>query len=369
MGRETDVFVIGGGPAGLAAALAVRKKGFRVMVADGAKPPIEKACGEGLMPDALEALRELGVVIQLSDGYAFRGLRCMDESSTVDADFPNGMGVGLRRPALHQKMIDQAGACGVSLMWEKPVIALRGEEVELAGGEKIRAKWIIGADGSASRVRKWSGLEGYEQLESRFAFRRHYHVKPWTDRVEIHWGESMEAYVTPVGAEEVCVVVMSQRQNGRVDETLREFPALAESLRGVAPASAERGGVTLTHRLERVHRDNVALVGDASGSVDVITGEGLRLSFHQAKALAEALELGDLDRYQRAHRQLGRRPSLMGQFMMLLDRQPNLRRRALRAFKDDQGLFARVISVHVGGTSAMHMATTGAYFSWKFLWA
>ena len=46
----TDVFVIGGGPAGLAAAIAARGRGFRVLVADGAQPPIDKACGEGLLP-------------------------------------------------------------------------------------------------------------------------------------------------------------------------------------------------------------------------------------------------------------------------------------------------------------------------------
>src|SRR6267378_2491580 len=46
--RDTEILVIGGGPAGLAAAIAARKKGFEVTVADGAKPPIDKACGEGL---------------------------------------------------------------------------------------------------------------------------------------------------------------------------------------------------------------------------------------------------------------------------------------------------------------------------------
>ena len=60
MQRETDVLVIGGGPAGLAAAIAASKKGFRVAVADGAKPPIDKACGEGLMPNTVAALRDSG---------------------------------------------------------------------------------------------------------------------------------------------------------------------------------------------------------------------------------------------------------------------------------------------------------------------
>ena len=61
MSNCMDVFVIGGGPAGLAAAIAARQRGFSVLVADGAEPPIEKACGEGLMPDAVKILDKLGV--------------------------------------------------------------------------------------------------------------------------------------------------------------------------------------------------------------------------------------------------------------------------------------------------------------------
>ena len=70
--RETDVFVIGGGPAGLAAAIAARQRGFDVMVADGALPPIDKPCGEGLMPDGLCALADLGVTIPPEESYPFR---------------------------------------------------------------------------------------------------------------------------------------------------------------------------------------------------------------------------------------------------------------------------------------------------------
>ena len=58
---ETDVFVVGGGPAGLASAIAARRNGFDVVIADSARPPIDKACGEGLMPDGVAALRRIGV--------------------------------------------------------------------------------------------------------------------------------------------------------------------------------------------------------------------------------------------------------------------------------------------------------------------
>src|SRR5215469_8902261 len=64
MGSPTDVLVIGGRPAGLAAAIAARKKGLRVTVADSAHPPIDKACGEGLLPDTVDALGDLGIDAQ-----------------------------------------------------------------------------------------------------------------------------------------------------------------------------------------------------------------------------------------------------------------------------------------------------------------
>src|ERR1700730_10093872 len=146
MGRRTDVFVVGGGPAGLAAAIAARQRGFDVTVADGAEPPIDKACGEGLMPDTLSVLRGLGVSISPSEGFAFRGVRFIGEGARVDASFPMGQGIGLRRPVLHQRMIEHADKIGVTLLWRTCVTGLSPEGVS-AGGKTIRAQWIIGADG------------------------------------------------------------------------------------------------------------------------------------------------------------------------------------------------------------------------------
>jgi len=365
---DTDVFVVGGGPAGLAAAIAARTRGLRVIVADGARPPITKACGEGLLPDAVAALRELGVVLRETDGCAFRGIRFEDGSASVGARFPQGHGIGVRRETLHQRMMERARECGVSLLWNTPVTGLSGEEV-VSGGDKIRAQWVIGADGSQSRVRRWSGLESFGPRRSRFAFRVHYRLAPWSDFTEIYWGEEAQAYITAVAAQEVCVVLISNRPDARFHETLTRFPKLASRLKGGEQASVERGAVTSMFELKRVQRGNVALVGDASGSVDAITGEGLSLSFRQATALADALAAGNLERYQKAHWRLFRRPRLMANMLLLLSRRSGLRKRSMRALEAAPQLFERMLGYHVGEKRPLRLTAAGAVFGWRFLTA
>src|ERR1700722_7762307 len=123
--HETDVFIIGGGPAGLAAELAARKQGFDVIVADCAEPPIDKACGEGLMPESVAALRDLGIEVNACEGFPFRGIRFLGQGVEAEAKFPVGQGIGMRRPVLYQKLFEQASAVGVSFLWKTPITGLR----------------------------------------------------------------------------------------------------------------------------------------------------------------------------------------------------------------------------------------------------
>ncbi|GAC1664121.1 MAG: NAD(P)/FAD-dependent oxidoreductase [Candidatus Acidiferrum sp.] len=360
MNSATDVFIVGGGPAGLAAAIAAQSRGFRVTVADGARPPIDKPCGEGLLPDTLAALSDLGVTIQPEEGHALRGIRFIDKSSLVQADFPRGLGAGVRRTVLHEKMVQRARSCGVDFLWNTSVTSICDEGV-VVGGRVMPARWIIGADGGASRVRGWMGLEPHH-ASYRFAFRRHYRVKPWSGHAEVYWGTGLQAYVTPLTENDVCVAIISRDPHLRLENAFQEFPQLAKNLLGVPAISTERGAITAMRRLDHLYRGNVVLIGDASGGVDAITGEGLGLAFRQASALAAALATGDLARYEREHRQMSRRPTLMARLMLLLDQQHTRRQRVLRVLAADPGLFARLVSVHVGVTSPAHLATPGALF-------
>src|SRR5262249_634166 len=205
MNDKTDVFVVGGGPAGLTLAIAARQKGMSVTVADGAVPPIDKTCGEGMMPETLAALRSMGGALKPCEGCRFKGIRFVQQGATVSAAFPHGQGLGLARPILHEKLIARAEECGVQLFWKTPVTGIEAEAV-LARGRRVRARWIVGADGIASRVRRWGRLELARCSSLRFAKRRHYRAAPWSEFMEIHWGQRAPAYLTPIACHQLSLV-------------------------------------------------------------------------------------------------------------------------------------------------------------------
>ena len=361
---DTDVFVLGGGPAGLAAAIAARRKGLRVMVADTERPPIDKACGEGLMPDSLAAAARLGIEIPSDAGYAFRGISFCGSKHSVKALFPDGAGRGLRRTILHPLLVDCAERAGVDLHWGVHVTGLDDHTVKLRSGE-VRARWIVGADGGQSSVRRWAGLDGFRRECRRFGFRQHFHVAPWSEFMEIHWGDGCQFYVTPVSKEEICLVLMTRDSHMRLHDALPRFPALLERLGDTAAATPERGSPAATRRLHHVANGHVALIGDASGTVDAITGEGLCQAFQQSIALAEAIAAGDLSLYDAAHRKLSRRPVFMADFMLTMDVLPRLRERALAALSSKPKLFSNLLAMHVGQLSVPQFAATAASLGWR----
>jgi menaquinone-9 beta-reductase len=354
---ETDVLVIGGGPAGLAAAIAARQIGFDVVLADRAMPAIDKACGEGLMPDALDALRRIGVDLGSGHGTPFRGIRFLDNGLEAEASFPSGsFGLGVRRTELHRMLVNRARDVGVVTLWGKKIEGLDFAGVTI-GGRTIRSQWIIGADGFHSRVRQWAGLaQPVWNGVRRIGLRQHYGIRPWTDFVEVYWRKDCQAYVTPVGANEVCVAMVSTKESAASDLT-DMFPALASHLDGAELVGPTRGAISKSVKLRSVIDGRVALVGDASGSVDAVTGEGLGLAFRQANCLAAALAAGDLKRYDTSHRRIGRMPRLIARSLLLLDGNDSLRRMAFRKLAAHPRVFSGLLAVHVGTLRRSELAT------------
>jgi menaquinone-9 beta-reductase len=366
---STDVFVIGGGPAGLAAAIAARQRGFRVIVADGQQPPIDKACGEGLMPDGLASLERLGIRVPLSEAHPFRGIRFVGLNSSVEALFPSaGVGLAIRRTSLHRIIAERAEQLGTDFLWRTSVTGISEEHVHV-GDRVVRCRWIVGADGSNSRVRRWAGLENSRKPRMRYAFRQHFRVAPWTDHMEIHWGARCQGYATAVGRDRVCIALASHDPSLRLEQGLRELPTLSERLRGAEMVTAERGALTGNRTLDRVFHGNVALIGDASGTVDAITGEGLGLAFTQAAVLAECFEAGELTPYQVEHRRMMLRPRAMARFMLLLDGRPWLQQRTLQTFRKHPDIFRRLLALHLGELPPLELVRDGLTLGWGLLTA
>ena len=344
---ETDIVVIGGGPAGLAAALAARRRGLDVVVLDRGQPPIDKACGEGLMPDGIAALNEIGVDVDRGLGFPFRGIRFVGEGAVAEAPFADGFGLGIGRPALHRVLAEHIDAAGVASCWQAHVEALEPAGVRV-NGQLVRCRWVVAADGFHSPVARRLGLRPVWTSRKRIGLRQHFRVRPWTDFVEVHWRAGCQAYVTPVGQDEVCVAVIGAAPRLRMTDLPELFPALGKCLGDRPPIGGLRGAVSQSTRYSAVADDRVALIGDASGSVDAVTGEGLALAFRHAGALADALSSGDLARYGTAHRRISRRPQLMARLLLLMDRNDGLRRRALTALAARPQAFRRFLAVHTG---------------------
>jgi flavin-dependent dehydrogenase len=382
-----DVLVVGGGPVGLATAIRCALAGLSVTVAEPRAAPVDKACGEGVMPAAVRRLAALGVT---PDGYPLRGIRYLDAGHRADAPFRHGDGLGVRRTVLHAALGARAAALGI------PVIPARVTTFERHGGHVtaagVEARYLVAADGLHSTIRRLlereapsvhrNGALGSRSPVPRYGLRRHFRVAPWTELVEVHWTPEAEAYVTPVSADVVGIGLLfgrplgaagrdadgplgggpgwaapagagtggdgtrdqaggcgtretagrggtrvetdsdSEREAAGSENTrvaaggdgagadfaarLSAFPALRQRLGGAPPASEVRGAGPMRQNVRRRVYGRVLLVGDASGYVDALTGEGIGVGLAQAEALAACLAVGRPADYERAwHRASG----------------------------------------------------------------
>lgn len=304
-GVDADVLVVGGGPAGTAAAIGARLAGMTVAMVEPRGVPVDKACGEGLMPGARASLDELGVKVA---GREFHGIRYRAPGHDAVARFRRGPGLGVRRLELSRGLAVRADEVGVDRVVARAGAPVEGPGwVEAAG---LRARWLVAADGLHSPTRRALGLSAPARGRVRHGLRRHYAVAPWTDLVEVHWSAHAEAYVTPVDDGTVGVAVLSG--GGRsLDGWLVDFPALHARVAGASVASADRGAGPLRQVARRRVHGRVLLVGDAAGYVDALTGEGIAVGLASAREAVSAMVAGEPERYERRWRAVSRRYRLL----------------------------------------------------------
>lgn len=296
-----DVLIAGGGPAGLAVALGASRAGMDVVVCEKRPGVIDKACGEGIMPGAVNALRALGVD---PPGHAIRGITYRQGAAVAEAAFRSGPGRGVRRTVLHDALRNAVQSQGVQIREGSITdIEQHCDHVQAAG---MRARYLVAADGLHSPIRAAVGLSATDTSTPRWGLRRHYAIRPFSDSVEVTWAERSEAYVTPIADDMIGVAILSCSR-GSFDDHLAAFPELAARLRHAAAVSDVRGAGPLRQLSTGRVAGRVLLVGDAAGYIDALTGEGLALALAAATELVTCLAADRPDRYERSWSRVSRR--------------------------------------------------------------
>lgn len=317
-----DLLIVGGGPAGLATAIHAARAGLDVAVAEPRPAPVDKACGEGLMPGAVRALAELGIT---PPGHPLRGIRYLDaEDGTrhAEAGFRHGCGLGVRRTALHAALARRVAELGVPVHPLKVDAVTVRQDAAGVGAAGLTARYLAAADGLHSPVRRHLGLDLPDPRPPRYGLRRHFAIAPWTDHVEVHWSARAEAYVTPLGPELLGVAILTS-ERAPFDVQLARFPSLAARLSTHA-STAVRGAGPLRQRVRGRVDGRVLLVGDAAGYIDALTGEGISLALAGAAQLVRCVRGDRPLEYEHAWRRASRRHRLLTDTLVRIRAHPRL---------------------------------------------
>ncbi|MGO1973571.1 MAG: NAD(P)/FAD-dependent oxidoreductase [Propionibacteriaceae bacterium] len=338
-----DILVVGGGPVGLAAALNAARLGLSVLVCEARAGPIDKACGEGLLPGTLAALHALDVD---PPGHRLTGIRYVCGETVAEADFRLANGRGVPRTQLHQSLIAAVNRAGVEIITTTALPIDQddhGVTTELGGtgSRPLRSRYLLAADGLHSPIRHRLGLDRRPSRTRRFGLRRHYTCTPWSDKVEVHWAEDREAYVTPLGPDTVGIAVLTTNREP-FDRHLEHFPALRDRLAHAETHHRVRGAGPLRQAASARVAGRILLVGDAAGYVDALTGEGLGIGLAQARSAVASITAGVPERYGRSPA-VGWRSTMLTHALLRAAQRPAVRRHIVPAARRWPGLFSTAV--------------------------
>jgi geranylgeranyl reductase family protein len=315
---ETEVAVVGGGPAGSAAAITLARAGQQVVLFDKATFPRDKVCGDGLTASALRSLEALGLDPTMVTSWRSTDDIVIRSPSGCERRFALPLGEGVfaaaaRRADLDAAVLDLARGAGADVRDGAGVSATRisadGEVVELEvdGIGPVRASYVIAADGMWSSVRHHLGLavDGYRG--DAHAFRQYFtSVGPRAEK-ELYVAFEPDllpgyfwSFPLPGGGANVGFGIhrgagYTVRQMAAVWPELLARPHIRAFLGGEAvaegphrswPIPARVGGLPLTGGNGRV-----LFVGDAAAAVDAMSGEGIGQALQTGQWAAEAIVL------------------------------------------------------------------------------
>lgn len=337
-----DLIVVGAGPAGLATALGAAQAGLDVLVFERRPGPIDKACGEGLMPSAVRALAALGVD---PPGFPLCGIAYRRGDTLAHARFLSGPGRGVRRTALQGSLRAAVDAAGIPVCERRVGEVTQDAHGVAAAGES--ARYLVAADGLHSPIRAALGLSGPAAKRNRWGFRQHFAIPPQDGFVEVNWSDQAEAYVTPVGPDAIGISLLTSRR-GSFAAQLTAFPALAARVARARAVSDVRGAGPLRQRASARVRGRVLLIGDAAGYVDALTGEGIAISLASAATLVECLVADRPQDYEAAWRAVSRRSRLLTEGLLWARHRPGVPRAIVPLAKRLPSLFSLIVNQLAG---------------------
>jgi len=360
---DADVAIVGAGPAGAAAALFAARSGRRVVVCDRARFPRDKACGEGLMPPGRRILADLdleGEVIS-TGAPALQGVMIGLAGATVRAAFPNGeTGLGVRRLRFDAVLVQRMSADPrIEFL---PGVAV--ERIERSNGlaslwtsaGEVRAQSVVVADGLRSALRRQLGWTRGPRGPHRYGVVGHWRgAFPPDTWIRLTVEAGFESYRAPVGPQEHLVALLCDRSQmaaiGRAlpDEYQTRVVAAHPDLREAQLDTAVSAIGPFRYGARTVAKDRIFLVGDASGFVDPITGEGLASGLAQAEAFARSL--GDPHpeaAYRRLHRRITRDPRRLAALVLYLVTSANRAARAMRGLQRAPAAMTTLLGINCG---------------------
>ncbi|MCB9091231.1 MAG: FAD-dependent monooxygenase [Halobacteriovoraceae bacterium] len=299
--RSNHVAIIGGGPIGLFMALSLSKQGYTVDIFEKKNWPVDKVCGQGIMPSGVEILRSVGVNLNnVQDSYPFKGVEYIDGEIKVMGKL-QVCGVGVERRVLSQKLYDLAYQNENIHLYPfsrlTKIVNLDGKvEVEINQTEKKSYRYLFACDGMNSGIRKVLGNEVMRNQKSlRMGARLHFDITPWSQCVQTYWSEGVEAYVTPVSSHRVEVAFLwfcnEVEKGGELYKRLMEkFPELEKRLNNLVPSRDFKAYGPFKNYSKSLRQGNIFFVGDAYRFLDGITGEGISIGLKAAQLVSNNFE-------------------------------------------------------------------------------
>jgi flavin-dependent dehydrogenase len=340
-----DAVVAGGSVAGSTTARELARRGLRVALVERARFPRAKACGEGLLPHGVAALRDAGLDVP---GVPVRGIRFVSPSGiTAEADFPSGRGRVVRRERFDAHLFRAAS--------ETPgVRAFEGTNYDPV---RFPARWVVGADGLRSQFHRRPEFPAAPPAQERVGLSTHVRgLEIDRERVEVVLHESGELYLAPSEGDEALVACLFRRESlppgatgeDRVLQTLLSLEVLRGRTRGVSFTTPVLAVAPLGLRVGAVAAGNTLLVGDASGAPDPVTGEGMSLAILSARAAADAIANGRPEEYERERRRLGAGSDWLGRWMLRATRYPAIADRVVTSLLEHPDLFSKLLEISSG---------------------